>query len=128
MTAGEVERRLFELLGAWAPEAPEPDAKLLFRVDSFRHARRAESVEGIDVGDELAAMVERAAAGPPDTRSRLSAVYRVVLPALVAACAPLMGDALAAHLADDERVMQEAERLLAKLEGESAPTKGDQTT
>lgn len=133
MTAADVERRLFEVLGGWAPEAPEPEAKLLLRIDSFRHARHAEGVEGADLQgvdgvDDLAAMIEDAAAGPADTRSRLSAVYRGVVPALVAAYTKAIGDALDAIVAEDEEAMQEAERLLAKLEVEFAPAKGRENT
>ncbi len=132
--AADVERRLFEVLGAWAPEAEEPEAKLLFRVHSFQHARHAEWLGGVEVDglDAVAAQVEDAARGPADTPARLTSVYGSVLPALVAAYAGAIGDALEAVVAEDEAAMQEAERLLAKLKGASgvasAPAKRSEST
>ena len=120
-SAASVERRLFEVLGAWAPEAPEPDAKLLFRVHSFAHARHAESAGESVRGDAAggsevaaaAARLEDVASGPADTVSRLIGVYRGVLPVLISAY----------DEPEHETARQEGERLLAKLSGGIAPAK-----
>jgi hypothetical protein len=84
-------------------------------------------MEGLVVGDEVAALVEAAADGPGDTRSRLVAAYRVALPALVGAYErAAIGDAAAAVVAEDEQAMQEAERLLANLAEEIPAAKSDE--
>lgn len=133
-----MERRLFEVLGAWAPEAPEPEAKLLFRVHSFRHARHAEVLDGFEAGlagldavGAVGAKLEEVAEGPRNTQSRLIGAYRVVVPALVAryAAAPAhIRDALEEIRAEDEVAAQEAERLLATLSAPFLPAEGAETT
>lgn len=138
MTPAELERRLFEVLGAWAPEAPEPEAKLLFRVHSFRHARHAELWDELEWEGPgpavLPAAIEQVAQGPADTPSRLRGVYEVVLPALVAEYGaarvagppPPIARALDQIVAEDEKDVQEGGRLLAKLSTEFAATRRDE--
>ena len=118
VTAADVERRLFEVLGAWAPEAPEPEVKVFFRVESFRHARHAEeSTAGagdIDLAP-VAALLRSVVEGAEDTVSRLTGIYRFVLPVLLA------GDGHPEH----REAVQEGERLLANLSGPVAERIGD---
>ena len=124
VAAAALERRLFEVLGAWAPEAAEPEAKVLFRVHSFQHARHAELLEagGWDRGDgalsPIAALVEEVAAGPADTVARLSGIYRNVLPALI----DLYRDAPDAVVAEDEEALRDGQRLLAELSASEGAT------
>jgi len=101
----DVERRLFEVLGAWAPQIPEPEVKLFLRVESFRHARHARHAEGAGDGDgdytAVARSLEELAAGTADTASRLEGVRRLL--------AAMPGEP------DHEASRQEAEGLLANL-------------
>jgi hypothetical protein len=135
VTAAELERRLFELLGGWAPEVPEPEAKLLFRVHSFRHAAHAERLAevGFDGSaglEAVAALVEEVVEEADDTQSRLFGAYRVILPALVAGyagaqtSAPAIARALDEILAEDEVDVQEGQGLLAKLSSEPMHAEG----
>lgn len=96
-----VEMRLFEMVGSWVTQVPEPEAKLLLVVHGRRHAEHAERWhERLPVLRDLprdslvvpandAAVEFIAAVAGPDgadrTIERLVALYRVVLPALVAA-------------------------------------------
>src|SRR5262249_32645466 len=118
-TAADLERRLFEVLGAWAPETPEPDVKLFFRVESFRHAAHAETAGAGDIHlAPVAALLESVAAGAKDTISRLTGVYRFVLPVLLA------GDGDPEHRA----AVEEGDRLLAKLSSQIRDAKGIETS
>ncbi|HVL29081.1 MAG TPA: hypothetical protein VM263_10260 [Acidimicrobiales bacterium] len=139
-----VERRLFEVVGAWVPDTPEPEVKLALRLASFRHAWHAELWEGLagaaplhpeeaDVGPLLAAVT---------TAERLTAFYGVVLPGLVGGYERLLGEAaddvaaggplrrlLTLALADDRAELAEGRRLLAEHgHGEPpAPSEGHQS-
>ncbi|MFP5318672.1 MAG: hypothetical protein ACLGI2_10310 [Acidimicrobiia bacterium] len=86
---GGIERRLFEVLGGWAPAVPEPEVKVALRVASFRHAWHAELWEGLvrapveaEAGDGAGGLVESLAA-VLSTGKRLEAYYGDVLPRLV---------------------------------------------
>lgn len=96
-----IEMRLFELLGRWVAETPEVDVKLRFAASSRHHGWHAELLaerlpevrdlspdrQTVAPNDELADVVLAldALAGDDLTTSRLVAVYRVVVPHLVAA-------------------------------------------
>ena len=81
-----LERRLFEVVGAWVPDVDEPDVKVALRVASFRHAWHAELWEGVV---RTGAGVEAGPASLPEleaatsTDERLAAFYGRVLPALI---------------------------------------------
>ena len=102
-----LERRLFEILGAWVPTTPEPDAKLLFDRHSSHHAWRAQQWFDrlpflADVDRETLAVPPgpapaRPPTDPPDrhdpvgpdrpagldgTAARLAGAYRFALPRL----------------------------------------------
>jgi hypothetical protein len=93
-----LEERLFEILGGWVPEVPEPEAKLLLAGDSQHHAWHASlwrdrlpALRELDV-DELVApsrpalsALVAALSASPTTVEKLAGVYRVVLPHQVAA-------------------------------------------
>jgi hypothetical protein len=91
------ERRLFELLGAWAGDTADPAARPLFAAHAAHHAWHADvlrdrlprargfaadslvsppSPQVIEAFDVLAAL------GPAATNARLGGVYRVVVPQL----------------------------------------------
>lgn len=91
-----VERRLFAVLGTWAPADPVPEARALFDVLSQQHAWHAElwserlpvldavEPEALTVAPD--ADVERlfdVLSGPGGTLLRLASLARVVLPRLV---------------------------------------------
>jgi hypothetical protein len=92
-----LERRLFAVLGAWAPADPVPEVRALFDVLSQQHAWHAELwAERLPVLDALEpealtvapdpdveALFEKLA-GPGGTLLRLAGLARVVLPRLVA--------------------------------------------
>ncbi len=96
-----VELRLFETLGAWVPEVPEPDVKLCLGAHSHHHAWHAElwerrlpavgdsSAERVTVptGDAMAAFFGALAEaeGAQRTIEKLTGVYRVLLPRKIAA-------------------------------------------
>ena len=92
-----LERRLFEILGGWVPDEPDPTVKLVLREQSFQHAWHAELWESLlppgDSGGErggegaaLAAVLD-AVAEPRATLERLVGAYRVLVPRLVVAYA-----------------------------------------
>lgn len=100
------ERRLFEVLGAWAPSTPELEAKLLLDRHSQHFAWRSTQwwdrlpvlaevdreslvVAPGDAEEALGAALE----GLGDTTSRLAGAYRVALPRLAGAYARLRGSA-----------------------------------
>jgi hypothetical protein len=136
-----VERRLFEVLGGWVPTTPEPEVKLLLRAHSFRHAWHAELWEDLlpagtvapEPDEALAAVLETTAAAK-ETLERLMGVYRVVLPALVAAYGecreaaspvsdgPLLR-ALGLMLVDDAEALSAGEALVAGVEGDEQGAK-----
>lgn len=93
--------RLFELLGSWVAEVPEPEVKVFLAAASRRHGWHAELLRErlpevrelhpdrqtapadphlVVLFDELAAL-----AGPDTTIERLTGVYDVVVPHLVEA-------------------------------------------
>jgi len=90
-----IERRLFEILGAWSADCPEPDAARLLAEQSHHHAWHASLLEERqpvlhDLGaDELAppaslvALLD-AVAAPTRTIERLTGLVRVVVPELLA--------------------------------------------
>lgn len=93
-----VEQRCFEMLGGWVRSTPEPEAKLLFARQSHHHAWHAELFERLlpeangFAADDLiappnaawAAVLDRLAALAA-TADRLAAVYRLLVPAKLAA-------------------------------------------
>ena len=92
-----VEQRLFEILGGWAPLLMEPEAKLILRSHSFRHAGYAEIWEKrlprtahLDPAEMLAPPRSSAAeilvelGSLRTTADRLKGTYEVVLPELMA--------------------------------------------
>lgn len=96
------EMQLFELLGGWVQSTEEPDAKLLFAVNSHHHAEHAATLLGrLPAAGEWAAELVTAPAHPTiepvlvgvadlgddQTLERLVAVYRVIVPALLVAYA-----------------------------------------
>ena len=130
-----LERRLFELLGAWVPSVGEPEAKLLLRTHSFQHAWHAELWGRLlPVGEDPASAWLRpdvasalaAAADLGELRERLSAVYEVVLPRLVDTYERLRDRAGEASggpvrrvvtlvLADDREACRAAQALVAQV-------------
>jgi hypothetical protein len=96
-----VEQQLFETLGAWVPAVPELDAKVLLATHGHHHAwhaelwrRRLPELRDLPVDrvvvpakGELRAFVDAMAepAAPELTIEKLVGVYRVLVPALVAA-------------------------------------------
>jgi hypothetical protein len=96
-----IEQRLFEVLGRWTAVVPEPGAKALLAVHARRHAAHAElwrgclptlphlDPAGLTVAPTagLAAFIDTVAdpAEARDTVEKLTGVYRVLLPRLVAA-------------------------------------------
>lgn len=132
-----LEGRLFEILGAWVHDVPEPEVKIRLAADSYHHAwhaalwrERLPVSQGTD-GERLVAP-----AGPwaafvtafqqsPTTVERLAALYRVVLPRQVASyqdhldTASSITDgptirALELVLADDLADWRRGERLLQR--------------
>ncbi len=105
----EAERRLFEVLGGWVSDTPEPQVQLLLARHSHHHAERAglwdrhlaldgapSPAPGGDglapLGGEWMSFLDDLAAAPPGgqggsdpTTERLAAVYRGMLPALLSA-------------------------------------------
>jgi hypothetical protein len=94
-----LERRLFEICGAWAADTAEPAARPFLAAHAAHHAWHAEVIEGRlprasgFEGDgfiapptpAFAALVDDVAAiGPDRTGERLVALYRVLVPHLVA--------------------------------------------
>ncbi|MCB1248851.1 MAG: hypothetical protein R2699_07745 [Acidimicrobiales bacterium] len=95
-----VERRLFEVLGAWTPVVPELDVKLRLAVHSAHHAERADrfyarlpELRELPADDvcvpttaAVASLVDAVAAAddPSATIEKLVGVYRVLLPHLIA--------------------------------------------
>lgn len=96
-----IEMRLFEALGRWVATVPEVEAKLLLGAHSFHHAWHADLwLERIPVlrdvdpealtvppNDELVAFVDALIEpqAPELTIEKLAGVYRVLVPAKVAA-------------------------------------------
>jgi citrate lyase beta subunit len=82
-----IERRLFEVLGGWVHEVPEPEVKIALRVASFRHAWHAELWDGLVGGGPAAVAVPlvEAVASAKSTAQRLTGAFAVVVPGLVAA-------------------------------------------
>ena len=133
-----LERRLFEVLGAWVPSVPEPEVKVLLRAQSHEHAWHADLWDDLveagravpSTGDGLAGVVD-AVAAPAGTAERLAGMYRVLLPRLVDAYGGLSDAAVPASdgplvralglmLADDVSAIEDAERLLGGLGADSA--------
>ena len=130
-----LERRLFEVLGGWVPAVEEPEAKLLLRVDSFRHAWHASlwddvaprvtvAVEPVG-GRAVEAALDELAAAPGADAERLGAVYRVVLPGLVEEYRALAGEgpvgrAVGLMIADDEQSVRRAQSVLAAIDFDGA--------
>ncbi|MFN8034586.1 MAG: hypothetical protein U0V73_01440 [Acidimicrobiia bacterium] len=94
-----VEERLFEILGGWAVREPDPHVKLVLGPDAARHAEHAavwarlrpdvreagpSGPEAPGPGTEALFAAVWALDAPAQTIERLVAVYRVVLPAMVA--------------------------------------------
>src|SRR5437870_2916151 len=91
-----VERRLFEIVGGWAASTPEPELRVRFASESYKHAWHAElwrdrrpqlrernpSEPGPD--DPVTRLLD-ALARAGGTVERLAGAYRVVLPRLAAA-------------------------------------------
>lgn len=90
------ERRLFETVGSWVPSTADPAVKVHFAEASHRHAWRAARLEEllpaayvppasalVRPGPDAASLA--VLAGLDDTVPRLAALYRVVVPARVAA-------------------------------------------
>lgn len=87
-----VERRLFEIVGAWVPSVPEPRAKVALAAAARRHAWHAELWEerrpllhDLTPHVPAAAEVDRfldAVAAPVDTPSRAGGLVEVVVPEL----------------------------------------------
>jgi hypothetical protein len=90
-----VERRLFELTGAWAAEATPPEVRIHLDVVSGQHgwhaglwADRLPVLDGVDhdalirPGGPVAALFDELSR-QPDTTARLAGLYRVVVPRLV---------------------------------------------
>lgn len=91
-----IEELLFETLGRWARDLPEPDVKRLFGTWCHRHAWHAElwrdrlpTVDSLaDSGDDVEAWIEPLRAALADVRTSEEAVAALresVLPALEAA-------------------------------------------
>jgi hypothetical protein len=123
VTAAALERRLFEVLGGWVPSTREPEAKLLFRVQSFRHAGHAELWEsaGADCAGASALFedVERLAV-LQGTAARLRGAYDDVLPRLVTLYREAPTPCADQIVADDDAAIREGRRVLAALTGEAA--------
>ena len=91
-----LEARLFEILGAWVGDVPEPEVKLQLAADSHHHAwhatlwrERLPVSQGTDehlvaAGDARWVSFLTAFEGSPTTVERLTALYRVLLPRQVA--------------------------------------------
>ena len=137
------ELRLFEVVGGWVGDAPEPEAKALLSAASRHHAERAEVwlshrpvVAGKDPDDLVvpasgglaAALAALADPEPAATAARLAALTWVVLPRLVTAyrdrlevavAHPITDGALARSLrravADTVEDWMAAERFLESL-------------
>jgi hypothetical protein len=92
-----IERRLFELLGAWSGDTADPAARPVLAAHAAHHAWRAEVLadrlpraRGLEVNgwegpanDRVVELVEAAAEpGPDQTAARLVGVYRVIVPQL----------------------------------------------
>ncbi len=91
-----VERRLFELTGAWAAQAAPPDARIHLDVVSGQHGWHAElwadrlpALDGADhdaltrpAGPILRPLLDELAR-QQDTVARLAGLYRVVVPRLI---------------------------------------------
>jgi len=90
-----IERRLFEVLGAWSTDCPEPEVARLLAEQSHHHAWHASLLEERQpvlhdlAADELAppasvvALLD-ALAAPSGTIERLTGLVRVVVPELLA--------------------------------------------
>jgi hypothetical protein len=93
-----VEMRLFEILGAWVPEVPEVEAKLVVAAHSPHHAwhsllwlERLPELAGVDrheltvpANDHVVAVMDGLHRSDR-TIEKLAGVYRVVLPRMIAA-------------------------------------------
>lgn len=90
------ERRLFEIVGSWVPSTPEPAVKACFAEASLRHAWRAARLEELFPSAYVPPASTLVRPGPDapmlevlarldDTVPRLAALYRVVVPARIAA-------------------------------------------
>jgi hypothetical protein len=93
-----VELRLFEILGAWVPDVPELEAKLVVAAQAPHHAwhsqlwfERLPELAGVDrdqltvaANDDVVAVMN-GLQGSDRTIEKLAGVYRVVLPRLIAA-------------------------------------------
>lgn len=124
-----LERQLYEVVGAWASDAPEPAATVAFAVQAERHAQRAgDWYERLPELRELpAAELVVPASGSvalvdalgvlTTTAERLAALVDVVLPALGAAY-----DAVLAQLSPvaDGPTMRSLRRMVAELDEERA--------
>lgn len=113
-----VERRLFELLGAWVTTTADPAAKRLFASHCHQHAWHADlwcdripvlrHIEADSVvvapSDAVAALLDDIAS-LEESPGRVSAVYGVVLPALVEAYGEWLDDTDAAVDAPTARVL-----------------------
>ena len=91
-----VERRLFELTGAWAAEAIPPEARIHLDVVSGQHgwhaglwADRLPVLDGVDHdalirpgGPAMGPLLDELSR-QPDTTARLAGLYRVVVPRLI---------------------------------------------
>lgn len=148
----EVEGRLFEVLGGWVPDTSEPRAKLLLARHSHHHGERAGlwdrhlALDGAPppapggdghgpfeaewssflAGPVVASSGE--SAGPDPTAERLAAVYRGVLPALLAVygshldeadpvCDEPVARTLRAVVAGARRDLDEGEALIREGSG-----------
>jgi hypothetical protein len=140
-----LERRCFEVLGAWVVSTPEPEVKLALARQSHHHAWHAElfdrvwpSASGLDVAHHDASPppwegVIAHLAALTTTADRLAGAYRVVLPAKVEeydrwyADADVVRDAplrrwLGFVLADERADLAEGAALVERTPGaESAP-------
>jgi hypothetical protein len=93
-----VEVRLFEILGAWVPDVPELEAKLIVAAQAPHHAwhsqlwfERLPELAGMDreeltvaANDHVVAVMD-CLQGSDRTIEKLAGVYRVVLPRMIAA-------------------------------------------
>jgi hypothetical protein len=144
-----IELELFELLGRWVSDEPEPRARVFFDTSSRQHAWHAELfagrlpvLDGVDPdqftvtpGREVQSLFD-SARGTEPTGSRLFAMARVLVPRLVGgyerhlgravavADAPLIR-ALRLAVRDDLEELEAAEALFEELIGASLDPRFD---
>lgn len=137
-----LEARVFEVLGRWVQDVPEPEVKLSLAAHSRHHAWHAELLQGhlpavadiepaalvVPPNDGLVSALDAVAkpARPDATVDKLAGFYRVLLPYLVTSyrraldAASVVADASLARslrfvVADDVAEWQEGEALLRGL-------------